>query len=443
MEIRHGGVDYLWGGLPEDRGRLIDFSVNISPLGLPKACVDALLRQLGGKSRYDKFAANIAPDLSKYPDPFCRRLRAALADYLSVPHCQIVCGNGAGDLIYRIARWKQPAQALVATPAFSDYEKALREVSCEIFYHELSKDTFELDQQILSKIDGGAQIVFLGNPDNPAGRTIEANLLARIVQKCNEYGVTLVIDECFNEFLDDPAAHTAIRYLKESPNLIILRAFTKIYAMAGLRLGYCVTGSEENARELADTGQAWPVSGVAQSAGIAALTEKDYIANVRALIKAERTRMKNEFRRLGFQALGGEANFIFFRVTPDSGFDKDIFFNALLRYDILIRCCDNYRGLDNSYYRTAILTHDENTLLLQALSKIKVDGWGGGGWRKTREARRKLKNNNRVVRKLKLPNKSVILFMRSYEKNSLFFSSLLKLICVCPQVIFWGFSLWV
>jgi threonine-phosphate decarboxylase len=377
MEIRHGGVDYLDGGLPEDRGRLIDFSVNISPLGLPEACVDALLRQLDderGKSRYAKFAAKIAPDLApslaKYPDPFCRRLRAALAEYLSVPACQIVCGNGAGDLIYRIAHWKKPAKALLTSPAFSDYEKALREVSCEIFYHTLSKDTFVLDQQILSKIDGGVQIVFLGNPDNPAGRTIEANLLARIVQKCNAYGVTLVIDECFNEFLDDPAAHTAIRYLKESPNLIILRAFTKIYAMAGLRLGYCVMGSEENARKLADTGQAWPVSGAAQSAGIAALTEKDYIPNVRALVKTERARMKDEFRRLGLQVLGGEANFIFFRITPDSGFDKNIFFDNLLRYNILIRCCDNYRGLDNSYYRAAILTHDENTLLLQALSKI-------------------------------------------------------------------------
>jgi threonine-phosphate decarboxylase len=370
MEIRHGGVDYLADGLPESGGRLIDFSVNISPLGLPEACVDALLRQLGGESRYAKFAPNLAPSLAKYPDPFCRRLRAALAEHLSVPACQIVCGNGAGDLIYRIAHWKKPAKALVTSPAFSDYEKALREVSCEIFYHALSKDTFELDQQILSKIDG-VQIVFLGNPDNPAGRTIDTNLLARIVKKCNEYGVTLVIDECFNEFLDDPSAHTAIRYLKESRNLIILRAFTKIYAMAGLRLGYCVMGSEENARELADTGQAWPVSGVAQSAGIAALTEKDYIPNVRALIKTERTRMKDEFRRLGLQVLGGDANFIFFRITPDSGFDKDTFFDNLLRHNILIRCCDNYRGLDNSYYRAAILTHDENTLLLQALSEIK------------------------------------------------------------------------
>ncbi|MDR1363883.1 MAG: aminotransferase class I/II-fold pyridoxal phosphate-dependent enzyme [Spirochaetaceae bacterium] len=372
MEIRHGGIDYLKSETPVGGGRLIDFSVNINPLGLPKAIVDALLRELRGELRGEQVGgAKLAENFSKYPDPFCRELRRSLAECLSVPADRIVCGNGAGDLIYRIAHWKKPARALVTAPAFLDYEKALREISCDVDYHELSKVTFELDQQILSKINSDIQLLFLGSPGNPSGLTINADLLARIIQKCDEYSITLVIDECFNEFLDAPAEHTAIPYLKNSPNLIILRAFTKIYAMAGLRLGYCVTGCAENAREIANTGQAWPVSAAAQTAGIAALGEKDYVINTRALIKAERARMRDEFTRLGLEVLGGEANFIFFRIRPDSGFDNDVFFDNLLQYNILIRRCDNYRGLDDSYYRTAILTHDENTLLLQALAEIK------------------------------------------------------------------------
>ncbi|MDR2803636.1 MAG: aminotransferase class I/II-fold pyridoxal phosphate-dependent enzyme, partial [Treponema sp.] len=133
----------------------------------------------------------------------------------------------------------------------------------------------------------------------------------------------------------------------------------------------------------------WPVSTPAQYAGIAALTEKNYITNARALVKEERARMKDEFRRLGLDVLGGDANFIFFRVSIGSGFDKNTLFDILLRRNILLRRCDNYRGLNDSYFRAAVLTHDENTLLLRSLSEIKLSkkdtrdvarvGGGGGG----------------------------------------------------------------
>jgi threonine-phosphate decarboxylase len=359
MKVRHGGIHYLHENLPEDGRKLLDFSVNISPLGLPPAAAAAV--------RYG------AADCGVYPDPFCRRLRAALSSNLGIDSRHIVCGNGAGDLIYRIVHRKKPRGALVIAPSFSDYEKALREASCKVVYHELSKKDFLLDEQILSKINRGIQIVFLCNPNNPTSLTVDKNLLKRMVRRCNENGVTVVIDECFNEFLDEPDNHSALPLLREFQNVIILRAFTKIYAMAGLRLGYCVTGSVKDASEIADTGQAWPVSTIAQSAGIAALLDKDYVNRVRNLVRTERARMKDEFKQLGLEVLGGEANFIFFRIRPDSAFDRKTFFDSLLRQNILIRCCNNCRGLDNSYYRSAVLTHDENTLLLEAISGLTLE----------------------------------------------------------------------
>ncbi|MDR2782255.1 MAG: aminotransferase class I/II-fold pyridoxal phosphate-dependent enzyme, partial [Treponema sp.] len=354
MEIRHGGREYLPEGLLKNAGlggkELIDFSVNISPLGMPDAAVEAIRRS--------------AADCGKYPDPFCRDLRAALSGYLGVEAERIVCGNGAGELIYRIVQWKKPRRALVTAPAFSDYEKALCEVSCATVYHELSKDDFSIDRQILSKMNG-AEIVFLCNPNNPTGKTISPGLLLDIVQYAVSLGITLVIDECFNEFLDEPQVHTALSYISESQGLIILRAFTKIYAMAGLRLGYCVTGSVEDAKALTDTGQAWPVSVPAQAAGIAAMSDKYYIERVRGIVKAERTMMKDGLSKLGIKVLGGEANFIFFKIGR--GFDETMFFDSLLRRNILIRRCDNYRSLGGSYYRIAVLNHDENAALLKAL----------------------------------------------------------------------------
>ena len=353
MGVMHGGIDYVRDHLPAG-GPVLDFSVNVSPLGMSPAAAAAVIRSVS--------------DCGKYPDPFCRSLREAIARSLGVAADRVVCGNGAGDLVYRIVQLKRPRRALVTAPTFSDYEKALREVSCEVVYHELPKSDFLLDEQILSKINRGLQLVFLCSPNNPTGLTIDNNLLALIARRCNERGVTLVIDECFNEFLDDPPAHSALPLLPEFGDMIILRAFTKIYAMAGLRLGYCVTGSARLAAAIADTGQAWPVSVLAQSAGIAALGDRAYLERVRGLVSAERARLKAEFTRLGIEVLGGQANFIFFRIGPDSGFDNKTFFDSLLRQRILIRRCDNFRGLDDSYYRSAILTPDENSLLLQAVA---------------------------------------------------------------------------
>jgi threonine-phosphate decarboxylase len=170
-------------------------------------------------------------------------------------YCPLI-GNGAGDLIYRIARLKKTRRALVTAPTFSDYEKALREVLCEVVYHQLPKNNFLLDEQIFSKINSGVQLIFLCNPNNPTGLTVNKNLLDLIVRRCGESGVMLVIDECFNEFLDEPLEHGALPFLREFGNVIILRAFTKIYAMAGLRLGYCVTGSDREAAAIAGTGLA-------------------------------------------------------------------------------------------------------------------------------------------------------------------------------------------
>jgi threonine-phosphate decarboxylase len=368
MEVRHGGRDYLDAGLLKSanacRGKLLDFSVNVSPFGLPKGAADAIRRS--------------AAYCDVYPDPFCRELRAAIAGLLAVDAERIVCGNGAGELIYRIAAWKKPRRALVCAPTFSDYEKALREFSCGIVYHELSKDDFSVGREILSKIDG-VEMIFLCNPNNPTGKTINPPLLREIARRAAERGVTVVIDECFNEFLDEPGPHTALSFVDESPSIIVLRAFTKIYAMAGLRLGYCVTGGVKDAIALSNTGQAWPVSVPAQAAGIAALSDKNYVDGVRAVVKTERAMMKNALSELGINVLCGEANFIFFRIDDKCSFDKNTFFDSLLRRGILIRCCDNYRGLDDGYFRTAVLNHDENLSLLEALSEIRNSFLQGGG----------------------------------------------------------------
>lgn len=354
--LTHGGDIYT----PrfERGGTILDFSANTSPLGLPEGVVNAVRQGL--------------ESCAVYPDPLCRELRAALAEYHGIDPSRVVCGNGAADLIYRVVNALRPRAALVAAPAFSEYEKALQEGGARITRHSLTAPDFRFDESYLPKIRAETDILFLCNPNNPTGITIEPELLHTIAARCAETGALLVADECFNEFLDEPAAHSLVNLLSRMKRLIILKAFTKVYAMAGFRLGYCLCGSPELADAVAAAGQAWSVSGLAQLGGIAALKETDYVDKLRHLIQTERERMRSALRSLGLEVLGGEANYLFFRLGPASGFDPDRFFSGLLDRGVLLRSCANFSGLDNRYYRTAIRTPQENRVLLEALGQIRA-----------------------------------------------------------------------
>jgi threonine-phosphate decarboxylase len=357
----HGGNIYSIKADPP--GKILDFSANTSPLGVPSGVLDAVRRE--------------APGFGIYPDPLCGKLREALGKHYRCDPERIVCGNGAADLIYRIVRYARPRQALVAAPSFSEYEKALEAERAEIIFYPLAGPCFLGDRRILSFISAKTDMVFLCNPNNPTGILWDRRLMESVIDKCADTGTIAVIDECFNGFLDDPAGNSVQGFLDRAPGLVILNAFTKVYGMAGFRLGYMLCGSGETSRGIAGTGQPWSVSAVAQTAGIAALKESSYITELRRLVKAERFFMKAALADLGLEVLGGEANYIFFRLGGDSGFEKPGFSVSLLSRGFLLRNCANYPGLDDSYYRICLRKHEENESLIQALQALR-DGGGDG-----------------------------------------------------------------
>ena len=197
MYLIHGGDIYTT--LASTGKAPVDFSSNINPLGMPPAVVSAL------KDKAHAFAA--------YPDPLYRRLRAALSAYHGINAEQIVCGNGAADIIHRLALAVKPREALVAAPAFSDYEKALAEAGCGVNRLFTKYPGFSMDETALSVITTNTDIFFICNPNNPTGNLIPADLLRAIIEKCAETDTLLVIDECFNALLDDPAANSALKYI--------------------------------------------------------------------------------------------------------------------------------------------------------------------------------------------------------------------------------------
>lgn len=341
---QHGGDIY-------SKKYRIDFSANLNPLGMPESVREA------ARAGVDKSV--------NYPDVHCRELREALAKKEGVSAEQIICGNGAAELIFLLAAAEKPGRSLLAAPGFAEYEQALTSVDCRMdFYYLKEENGFALKEDYLDRLKEGWDMIFLCNPNNPTGVTIEPGLLKQILDICKERKIRVVLDLCFLDFLENEERADAVAYSADYPNLFILKAFTKTYAMAGLRLGYGITADTCLLKKMREHIQPWNVSIPAQMAGTAALKETEYVCHTRKLITRERGWLKEKLAELGFTVYTSKANFIFFK-GPAGLTEK------CAREGILIRDCGNYRGLEEQgYYRIAVRTHEENTELIEILRKI-------------------------------------------------------------------------
>ena len=327
---------------------VLDFSANLHPLGMPPAVAEA--------------ARAAVPLAIHYPDPLCRELRRAIAARDGVGEDQILCGAGAADLIIRLCLALQPRKALVTAPTFSEYGQALSLAGCAVSRHLLHpEEHFDLTESILPEITQDTDLVFLCNPNNPTGRLIAPALLAAILRRCEEAGALLVVDECFLELTEaegmSPLLHT-------HPALVLLRAFTKTYAIPGLRLGYLLTANTPLLEAAAAAGQPWSVSTVAQAAGIAACGCRDWPRKGREVLAVERPALLKGLRDLGLTVWEGSANYLLFRAQGNIPLKE-----RLEERDILIRSCANYPGLGPEYYRVAVRTAPDNAILLRALKE--------------------------------------------------------------------------
>ena len=219
-----------------------DFSINVNPLGMPLASIQAAHEGIVLTGRYPDYRA----------EQLCR----AIAKAQNIPADRIIPGNGAAELLYALGQ-TIPGKALAIAPTFTGYAEAVAAGGGEMCYagcedadgdvddmsgqDRLQFDSETVIQRLLAKLDDSIRLVFLCNPNNPTGRTAQPELLREIVRKCTENGVKPVVDECFNDFLEDAVQHTLKDLLESNPGLIILRAYTKMYAVPGVRFGWCMT----------------------------------------------------------------------------------------------------------------------------------------------------------------------------------------------------------
>lgn len=347
-EYTHGGD--LLTARSRYGGAVLDFSTNLNPLGMPPEAARAAA----------------GADGSAYPDPLCRVLRQAIAAHDGVEEEQVICGNGAADLIFRLAFALRPRRALLPAPTFSEYEGALKCVGCQVERYALdSAQSFDLDRGFLDGITSGVELVFLCTPNNPTGRLIDPELLLGISRQCKAVGAVLVVDECFLPLADGGGTGLA-PCLAEFPNLFLLRAFTKSYAMAGLRLGYGLSADAGLLERLSKFAQPWSVSAPAQAAGAAAFTRcPHWPEQARALVARERPILAAGLAELGCAVVPSQANYLLFRLKNVTDLKE-----KLLQKGILIRSCANYHNLGPDWYRVCVKGGEENRRLLAALKGV-------------------------------------------------------------------------
>ena len=189
--LTHGGD---WAGYRAEFGRdPLDFSANVSPLGLPGGVAKAITASLATADRY--------------PDPLCRALREKLAVAEGVPAEWLLCGNGAADLIFRLALAEKPRTALVTAPTFAEYATALGTVDCRVERHFLQEENdFAVTDAILDAVHPGIDLVFLCQPNNPTGQLARPALVEALLRRCEAVGAVLAVDECFLDFLPEGRA---------------------------------------------------------------------------------------------------------------------------------------------------------------------------------------------------------------------------------------------
>ena len=277
----------------------------------------------------------------------------------------MICGNGAADLIFRLAFALKPRKALLTAPTFSEYEGALTCVGCQVERYALDIDRdFDLDEGFLKAIVPGVELVFLCTPNNPTGRLIDPELLAEAARRCRDVGARLVVDECFLP-LAGGGAGLAPR-LTEFSNLFLLRAFTKSYAMAGLRLGYGLSADLELLETLGRFAQPWSVSAPAQAAGIAAFARcPQWPEQARALVERERPVLAAGLEGLGCRVVPSQANYLLFQAENVTDLKE-----KMLQRGVLLRSCANYHNLGPDWYRVCVKGGEENRRLLAALKEV-------------------------------------------------------------------------
>ena len=287
---------------------------------------------LGPSPKVAKAIRKEVQNIHFYPEAPCSTLRTALARRFSLKEGNIVISNGADNLIFMVAKAFVDGgdEVVMATPTFPVYTNTTQimggipvRVPLKDFTHDLP--------EMLKRVNRKTKLVYVCNPNNPTGTIVTRKALDDFMSRLPER-VIVVLDEAYFDFVDSPNFPNGLGYVKKGKQVIVLRTFSKVYGLAGLRIGYAL-GREDLIKGLNQVRDPFPVHRLAQVAAEAALKDRKYEEQSIRMIRDGRKYLYRELERLGLSYVPSQANFILI----DFGRDINEVFEGLLREGIIIR----------------------------------------------------------------------------------------------------------
>ena len=378
----HGGNIYKVFREKNLKG-IVDYSSNINPYGIPESLKSRIIENL--------------EILERYPDPDYVELREKLAHLNKVDMSDIVLGNGATEIIFLFMKVINPKKILIVSPTFGEYERAVKAVgtsrnsidlSCsddnknienkeiEIKYFELKEsDDFKLNiGNLKNELEKKYDLLIICNPNNPTGKFLKLAETEEILKECNKYDTKLFIDEAFIEFLADGMKESIINTEENKKNLFVTRAFTKFFAIPGLRLGYGMYFDKELEQKISEKKEPWSVNNIAEMAGLTVLDDTEYIEKTLKWITKEKIYMYEKLNEIsGIKVYETEVNFITGKIDEklfSEGLNVKILREKMLEQGILIRDASNFKFLDERFFRLAIKDRESNKRVIEVLKGI-------------------------------------------------------------------------
>ena len=346
-------VEEIYGIKKEN---IVPFGGNVNPLGISQ-----LLR----KSMQQHIDA-----ICEYPDRDYKTLRETLSIYCNVPMEHILVGNGATELISLTLNLLHPKHALLLAPTYSEYT---REISLaggsyeEYILNETNNfrpDLEDLKAHLTDEVD----LFAFCNPNNPTSSALTVEEIREILLHCQKHHIFVLIDETYVEFAPDIHEISAVSLVHEFDQFMILRGTSKFFASPGLRLGYGICGSLDFLDRLKVIKNPWTINTLAALAGEAMFMDTDYIQKTKTYIAKERKRCLDILSGCDhLKVYPAYANFILVRLLD--GTTSFEMFERCIKEGLMIRDCSSFEGLDGEYIRFCIRLENENTKLLNILTK--------------------------------------------------------------------------
>lgn len=357
-ENRHGGNIYyaeMITGIPASG--IIDFSVNLNPLGTPAELKNIIRDSLD--------------EIMYYPDPAYTASRSAIAAYHRVPIEYITTGNGATEIISLVCRVLKPAKALIVAPSYSEYGRALKNTDAEISYFRLrDEDGYKADiAALMTELSGGYDLAVVCNPNNPTGALISKDEILSLSEHCAESGCMLMIDESFMEFCFEGGNINSIIGPEMPQNIFAVRSLTKILSMPGLRIGYGVSSDNILNRKIAEYREPWTVSIPAAKAAEFLPKCSEFFERTRQTVSEENWFIKQRIGSIAWlKSYSSSVNFILLKIL--NAMTSHEVSEILLRKGIPVRDASNFIYLNEKYIRVAVKDRESNTALIDALNDI-------------------------------------------------------------------------